>query len=243
MQFPRTARRVSQRFARSLIDIALPPLCPGCDGELEGPRWVCGACRRRFRAVPDRPLCLVCRLEERKTKGREAGLYCSVHEHTAWRGRAAFWMEPPLDRVLHRMKYAGCPGLARPLARLAARRIPRPEATLVTAVPLFRSRRRERGYNQAELLGRELSSIWGVPYIPDLLSRKRSTHAQAKLGEDVRHRNVSGAFALLEPNWVPGRSWVVMDDVITTGSTLFECLEVLRRQGAGGGLPMAVALA
>jgi len=176
-------------------------------------------------------------------KGREAGLYCNVLEHAPWRGRAAFWMESPLDNVLHRLKYSGCPLLARPLACLTAQRIAAPNACGITGVPLFTSRQRERGYNQADLLARELAGLWGLPYVHGLLQRQRPTKAQAKLEETDRATNVSGAFQALEPTWVPGRSWVVMDDILTTGQTLFECLEVLRRQGAGGGFPLAVALA
>jgi ComF family protein len=236
-------RRMSARYARSLVDIVLPPLCPGCDDELQGVRWICSDCRRRFREMSSRPLCLACRLGERKAKGREAGLACSVREHAAWWGGAAFWMEPPLDRVVHRMKYGGCPALARPLGRLIARQIPAPEAAGIAAVPLFRSRRRERGYNQAELLSRELAGIWGVPHVAGLLGRKRSTHAQARLGEEHRRKNVSGAFSVLEPSWVVGRTWMVVDDVVTTGSTLFECVEALRREGAAGVVPVVLALA
>ena len=152
-------------------------------------------------------------------------------------------MEAPLDHILHRFKYTGCPGLARPLARLTARQILPPDAGGITGVPLFRSRRRERGYNQADLLAHELGALWGVPFVEGLLVRRRPTQPQARLDGTARTKNVAGAFALREPTWVPGRSWMVMDDVLTTGQTLFECLEVLRRQGAVGGAPLVVALA
>lgn len=204
---------------------------------------MCGKCRKKFRPVPNRPLCLACRLEKRVNHGREAGLDCHVQEHGTWRGRAAFWMEPPLDHVIHRMKYAGCPALASPLARLTARQILAPDASAIIGVPLFPSRQRERGYNQADLLARELSSIWGVPHLDGVLRRQRSTQAQAQLKDTDRAKNVAGAFIALEPTWAPRRTWVVVDDVITTGQTLFECMEVLRRLGAGGAIPIAVALA
>jgi predicted amidophosphoribosyltransferase len=113
----------------------------------------------------------------------------------------------------------------------------------MTGVPLFPARERERGYNQAEVLARELAGIWGVPHVTSLLGRQRRTETQARLDEAHRARNVAGAFVALEPTWVPGRTWMVVDDVVTTGRTLFECLEVLRRQGAGSGVPLAVALA
>jgi len=152
-------------------------------------------------------------------------------------------MEPPLDHVIHRLKYSGCPDLARPLARLTARRITAPDVGAILGVPLFQTRQRERGYNQADLLARELSSIWGVPHIERLLLRQRPTQAQAQLDEEARARNVVNAFTPLEPTWVPRRSWLVIDDVLTTGQTLFECLEVLRRTGATRAIPLAVALA
>jgi ComF family protein len=232
-----------RQSVRQLTDVLLPPLCPGCDTEIEGHRWLCAACRRRLRSVPDRSLCVLCRLSERAHRGREAGLDCSVGAHAVWRGRAAYWMEPPLDAVIHRMKYGGAPGLARPLASLAARRIPAPAADGITAVPLFSSRRRERGYNQAELLARELAVEWGIPYIADLLSRVRGTRAQAKLEDEDRRRNLAGAFAARESTWMVGRCFVLVDDVVTSGSTLAACLEVFRSAKARSVVPVALALA
>ena len=133
--------------------------------------------------------------------------------------------------------------MARPLARLVSAHVVAPDANGIVSVPLFPSRERERGYNQADLLARELSSHWGVPHIPHFLARQRPTQAQAQLKDEDRAKNVAGAFVSMEPKWAPRRSWVVVDDVVTTGRTLFECLEVLRRLGAGGAFPLAVALA
>ena len=234
--------RIGRRSTRWLVNTVLPPLCPGCDTEMPSVRWICAGCRRRLRRVPERWLCLFCRLDERKRKGREAGLDCRVPEHAAWRGRTAFWMEPPLDQVIHRMKYAGCSGLTRPLAHLIARDISA-RGDGVTAVPLHRTRLRERGYNQADLLAKELARRWGIPHLPDLLCRRRSTRVQARLQEDERSANLRGAFQVGNPNWVSDRSWILVDDVVTTGSTLAECLQGLRSSGARAVLPVAVALA
>lgn len=141
------------------------------------------------------------------------------------------------------MKYAGCSGLTRPLARLVAKAIPVPRGDGVTAVPLHRTRRRERGYNQADLLAKELAGTWGIPHLPDLLCRQRSTRTQARLDEDDRRANLSGAFHIGHPSWVSHRSWILVDDVVTTGNTLNECLEGLRGSGARAAVPVAVALA
>ena len=113
----------------------------------------------------------------------------------------------------------------------------------MTSVPLHRARRRERGYNQADLLARQLAGEWGIPHLPDLLCRQRSTRVQARLEEDDRRANLAGAFRVEHPTWVSGRSWILLDDVITTASTLAECMDTLRRSGARAVRPIAVALA
>jgi ComF family protein len=152
-------------------------------------------------------------------------------------------MEDPLAAIIHRFKYGGCPHLALPLASLVARRISTPSAHGVLAVPLHRARRRERGYDQAELLARALAARWGLPYVSGVVSRRRSTRAQARLSESQRFANVTGAFSVTQPNWVSGRVWVVVDDVVTTASTTNSVLSTLRLAGARGAVPVALALA
>lgn len=152
-------------------------------------------------------------------------------------------MEEPLDRVVHGFKYRGSTRLARPLGRLLAARVPIPSADAVLSVPLHPSRRRDRGYDQAELLARAAASVWGLPLAAGVLVRRRATRAQARLGSEARRANVAGAFAVTAPVWVRGRHLVVIDDVITTGSTLEALLEVLEEAGAARVSPVALALA
>lgn len=229
--------------ARLAVDTLLPPTCPGCDRELSEGRWLCGVCRRALRPAPLRPLCPACRAAQRGAGNREAGLDCRDPDHRGWRGAAAYWMEDPLAAVIHRFKYGDSPHLAEPLAGLVARRLPPPSAHGVLAVPLHPTRRRERGYDQAELLARALASRWGLPYVPGVVARRRSTRAQARLPESRRLANVAEAFSVAQPGWVEGRVWVVVDDVITTASTTGSVLSVLRVAGASGAVPVALALA
>ncbi len=240
----RRALRIAARQAhRALLDAILPPLCPGCRREISADRWLCTACRRALRPVPAEPLCIACRAEQRRRGGREAGLGCRREEHAALLGRAGWWMEAPLDGIIHAFKYDARDDLGRALARLLIVRVESPAAQGVTAVPLHRTRLRERGYNQAALLGRAAAATWGIPWVPDLLERGRATRPQARLAEKKRAANVADAFRAVQPGWVQGRDWVLVDDVCTTGATLLAAARVLTAAGARRVVPVALALA
>jgi ComF family protein len=97
-------------------------------------------------------------------------------------------------------------------------------------VPLHRRRLRRRGYNQALELARPLARSLGVPLDHGALLRRRATEAQTELDAVARRRNVHGAFALREGVALPAHV-AILDDVMTTGATLAECVRVLRRAG------------
>ena len=99
-------------------------------------------------------------------------------------------------------------------------------------VPLHKERLRERGFNQALLLVRELSRRTGIPYRKRVLQKKRPTVPQVKLSGVEREKGVRGAFHLLEKEEVEGKSILLVDDVYTTGATVNECARVLLAGGA-----------
>lgn len=110
---------------------------------------------------------------------------------------------------------------------------------LVTAVPLFASKERGRGYNQSDVLAkaalrslRERVPEWRMEYVPGLLERRRETKTQASLSPRGRRRNLQGAFAVRESGFRAGSEVLLIDDIYTTGATARECARVLRRGGA-----------
>jgi ComF family protein len=103
---------------------------------------------------------------------------------------------------------------------------------LVMPVPLHAGRLKERGFNQALLLAHQMCEAHHIPLSCDNLYRTRPTRPQVELSGAERIRNVAGAFALRRPEEVANRRLVLVDDVFTTGATMNECSEVLKRAGA-----------
>lgn len=129
-------------------------------------------------------------------------------------------------------KYGKRVALARPFGRLLAGTIEHPEQySEIVPVPLHWIRFIQRGYNQSVLLGEELSRWTGIP-LARRLKRVRNTKHQAFLEKEDRKKNIKGAFAVRKPEQIKGRRVLLIDDVMTTGSTLAECADILTKAGA-----------
>ena len=99
-------------------------------------------------------------------------------------------------------------------------------------VPMHPVRERVRGYNQSERLARVVAAELGLPLLPRVLVRARSTRPQVGLSEDARRTNLRGAFAVKQPERVAGKTLLLIDDVVTSGSSLHECAAALNAAGA-----------
>jgi ComF family protein len=134
--------------------------------------------------------------------------------------------------AIHALKYHGQRRVAAPLAALMAAtwRASGARADVIVPVPLHASRARQRGFNQANLLARELARDLGIPLRRDALTRVRPTAPQARLPRVERLRNVAGAFALRPPATaaLAGRAVLLVDDVISTGATIQAAASALR---------------
>ena len=133
------------------------------------------------------------------------------------------------------LKYRGRRSAARLLAEGLCRAHRLPAIDGVVPVPLHRRRQLARGYNQSQLLARVLAEHLGVPVV-EALRRVRRTRSQTQLAAPARWGNVRGAFAARRSRRQSchGRRWLLVDDVVTTGATLAECVATLHRAGARG---------
>ncbi len=147
------------------------------------------------------------------------------------RGYGAY--EGVLRHLIHLLKYDGMEPLASPLGtRLVDLLAVAGPVDLIVPVPLHASRRRSRGFNQAELLAAALSRVSGVRCDSGVLRRHRATETQTGLTHRERRLNVQGAFRVRKPQAVSGRHVALIDDVITTGATVAACARTLKGAGA-----------
>jgi len=139
-----------------------------------------------------------------------------------------------MREAIHAFKYRRNIHLAPHLARFMHVRL-RADVltdTIVVPVPLHPQRERMRGFNQAALLARHVSMAIRRPFRDDLLERTRFTRPQVSLSLSERIANMREAFRAIRPHQVQGRSFLLIDDVMTTGSTLEACAQALKEAGA-----------
>lgn len=204
---------------RHLLDLLVPPTCAGCGSEGTA---LCPACTIPLGRRRDEPA------------GMPLGLIAPLPPGIVQLEWCAAFSGPVRD-ALHALKYRGERRLGPVLGGAMAsrwRRAGRGGEVLVP-VPVHPSRRRERGFDQAEDLAKAVARELGLPWSPALERRTRTT-AQHSLGRDERARNLGGAFAVRDDRRgaVVGRWVVLIDDISTTGVTLSECAAAARAAGA-----------
>ena len=214
-----------RKIANAALDLLFPPKCAACDRE---GAYLCDTCEPTLTRL-ERPYCNLC-------AGPATERICSWCKAVppAYDGiRAPYRHTGTVRDMIHDLKYKNLRSAAPVLGRLLHahfERAPR-AADLIVPVPLHPGRERERGYNQSELLARELSHLTGIPSEPDLLRRTRDTAPQVSMeGYEQRRRNIEGAFECVgDPS---GLSVLLVDDVVTTGSTMSACAAPLKAKGA-----------
>lgn len=210
------------RATRSVMDFFFPRHCPFCGG-IVGKELLCSGCR---------------------------GSLPYTREHAVTEGRfgtaaAPLYYEGSVREAIHRLKFKGKLGgldcFGQMMAETAAEHFSG-AFDAITWVPVSHERLRQRGYDQARLLAASVCVDWHVT--PQETLRKTTDNpAQSGLADAAARRaNVLGVYEAVHPEQIRGRRFLLIDDVLTTGSTLAECARVLREAGAADVLCLTLAM-
>lgn len=220
----------------NLLDLIFPKRCVSCR---KFGSYICSECSLKIEFI-DKPVCPYC---ERPAIGGRAHPGClkkfgldGLIVVCRYRG--------PVRAAIVKIKYKWIYDIERILVDLIADDLWKysfPQIAVLVPVPLHSRRKRWRGFNQAELLARDLSKRFKHPYV-DLLVRNRYTQPQVELKSDDRKKNILGAFSVRQNQSLRGKKIILVDDIFTTGATMKECAKVLKHAGASEVWAMAVAL-
>jgi len=225
-------RKWVDRHRRRLTQVLWPTSCILCGGAGSEQMDLCGDCAADL--ARNEPACTVCAqpLPGAISEVRVCGT-CLRDPPPFASSFVPFRYAYPLDHLVQGLKFRNELACGRVLGQLfagclLARGTPLPEA--IIPVPLALRRYRQRGYNQASELALPIRRVTGVAVRSDLAIRQRETAEQAGLDRKARRRNLTGAFAAVAP--LHALHVAILDDVVTTGSTVRELADVLRRAGA-----------
>ena len=234
------AARVLRGF-RKLLDFVFPQNCISCDGKIsESECLLCASCKADIGFIRQ-PHCFQC--------GVPADLsYAYPHEEFVCgdcrkspfqfdRARSLGFYDTVLRTTIHHFKYRRQMGVLTEMDLLLEKYFTENpdfcKGFTVSHIPLHFNKMKERGFDQAFLIARQVARVLKLPLEGGLLRRVNATSPQASMTRAERSRNIKGAFEVNRPEWVAGKNILLVDDVFTTGATVNEAAKTLKKEGAG----------
>ncbi len=223
-----------KKIAKFFLDLIFPIFCFACgqDG-----CYLCENCSKKiFQNI--KFTCPVCQ------KLSFCGRTCPDCQRKTYLD-GLIWIAPyqnqTIRKMIHSFKYEFAKDLAKTLASLMIKTILTSElinlfspkkSWLIVPIPIQNKKLKERGFNQAELLAREISNQTKIPFETKILIKIKNTPSQTTLQEEERRKNVKNVFSVKNSNLIKNKNIVLVDDVVTTGATLDEAAKTLKSAGA-----------
>jgi len=225
---------------KNLLGILYPSRCPFCDGVLDiaNDSGICSICEKEVEFVKE-PYCKICG-KPIESEVEELCVDCKKRRFSFEYGRAVFVYNYSMKNAVARFKYNGRYEYAEYFASQAVRMYGNwineisPDALI--PVPIHKSRYRQRGYNQAQVIAERIGEKLDIPVINNLIIRVKQTLPQKELSVIERRKNLYGAFGMVEEMkelYHELKCVIMIDDIYTTGSTIETCADILRKSGIG----------
>lgn len=215
------------QYVQSVLDFIYPNLCLGCGDYLESEKQICSHCEKKIEVIK-LPYCLHCmHYMENKTT-------CSSCKSNSYPLFSYATYESPMREIIIEYKFRDITSIASDIAQRISDQfeplVRELKADMLIPIPLHKSRESSRGYNQALILANELNKRMNIPVHEDILHRVKKRKPQAKLSTPERQKNIESVFQVesLAPCEL---TCILVDDVVTTGSTVFEATKELNEHG------------
>ena len=224
-------------FFKKLINFILPPRCINCGKIVSEDSSLCVECFNKIRFI-SKPYCKICGIPFESTEDltqNVCGSCLSKKRRYFELERSSFIYDDNSKNILLSLKFLDKTSYAPTVAKFmvqAGTDIFKENPDLIIPVPLHYMRLIKRKYNQSALLANEISKLTGIKTDLFSLKRHKNTTPQVKFTGKERIKNVHGAFVVKKSENIKGKSIVLIDDVMTTGSTLKECAIALKKVGA-----------
>ena len=229
-------KNILNNFFREIIDFVLPPVCLECEGMLKSDeKYLCQKCTSSIEKIDNSTGIVLNRLHA-------DGLVNNAYSMFLFREGT------PIQALIHALKYGQMRRIGKYYGKILGndfRKTDNSRIDYIIPVPLHISKKRERGYNQSDFICDGISEAVNIQVLKKCLKRTRFTQTQTKLSREERIQNVRGAFKLRKKyvDIIKGKNVIIVDDVITTGSTIIECAKVLKENGCGEISVCSLALA
>jgi competence protein ComFC len=234
-----------RRATDAALSLIYPPHCVACGVQTSSGIILCGNCEDGIRPI-EAPFCQRCSMPfQGEITGEFTCSNCQDREFHFTASVSRYRARGVVRDLIHRFKYSSEYHLRHQLAEWAAaglsdERLQNPGFDALVPIPLHSARKREREFNQAEVIAELLSERCKKPVL-NVLQRIRYTESQTRHDRTERMENLRGAFRMRQPDAVLNRHLVLVDDVFTTGSTVEECARVLTKAGAASVRALVVA--
>lgn len=201
---------------KRLLSIFFPQRCPFCSEVISTDEVVCKSCESKINLKPQKNVLT--------TRGGQE--FVCV---------APFSYVEPIRSAIHEYKFSGVKSFAVPFGKyitdVLREHVDITAIDMITSVPLHKSRKRERGFNQSELFAQEISCLTGVEYV-EALKKVKKNRIQHELNLAERTENVKNVYAVSSEVNLEGKSVIICDDILTTGNTMAECAHMVFEAGA-----------
>jgi competence protein ComFC len=221
-------------IALKIINYLYPPRCIMCKDFVQEENGICATCWNELSFL-NSPFCNICSFEfDFSSLANQTCLKCISKPPKYNFIRSALKFNEKSKKLLHEFKYYDNKIIGEIFAKLIANKYKNSFMgyDFIIPVPMHKIKRIMRLYNQAQIFGESLSKIISVPIKCDVLTKVRNTKSQTGLSKKERKKNLIGTIEILNKIEIKDKNIILVDDVITTGSTISLCVDLLKKHGA-----------